>query len=148
MLSRWIFWILGLILLVVGVGGAAWFVANGWELPGTVAAVQESPSFADDVDGVVCFGYVDLEHGLRMLAPVRSGRVRELHVRENQEVLANAPLLSLEDRDAKLQLEEAQKAVEAAHVRADVAAKIPVHHEAKLAQQEAAVKSVESKLAS
>src|SRR5206468_3136269 len=44
-------------------------------------------------EGVVCFGTVDLEHGVTALYPLQPGRVAEVPVRENQAVAKGAELL-------------------------------------------------------
>ena len=86
--------LLGLSLLVGGVGGAGWVANHFWSTPSAVpgaASRQQSPSNPTDNDeeqGVVCKGYVDLEHGVRSLAPLRPGRVAAILVKETQHVEA------------------------------------------------------------
>ncbi len=104
--------------------------------------VGGEPSKADDgadAEGVVCTGYVDLEHGVRSLAPLRPGRVAEVFVQENQHVEAGAHLLRLEDEDAKRQVEEAESALESAEVQMEQSRKLAEQQRARLAQQQAAI---------
>lgn len=133
---------LGLVLLVVGVGGASWVVNRFW----TPSAADEAnrqrqpPStFDDDEEGVVCTGYVDLEHGIRSLAPLRPGRVAVVIAKENQHLDTGAPILRLEDKDAKYQVDEAASAATAAEIQLEEALKLEERQRARLAQQQAAL---------
>jgi HlyD family secretion protein len=142
----------GLVLLVVGGGGAGWVANHFWtpsptdeanrqrQLPGgrELPGGRASPS-TDEDEGVVCTGYVDLEHGVRSLAPLHPGRVAALIAKENEHVAAGAPLLRLEDRDAKYQRDEAESAVTAAQIQLADALKSEERQRARLAQQQAAV---------
>jgi multidrug resistance efflux pump len=131
---------LGIALLVVGVGGAGW-VANHWWSGSFHAssAGEESGQVEDVEEGVVCAGYVDLEHGIRSLAPVRPGRVAEVLAKETLHVEAGAPLLRLDDADARFQVDEAESALEAAEAQRDQALKLAEGHRARLAQQQASL---------
>lgn len=131
---------LGIALLVVGVGGSGW-VANHWWSPFSHATTPDTDTNAvDDVEqGVVCSGYVDLEHGVRSLAPVRPGRVAEVIAKETQHVSAGASLLRLEDDDAKFQVDEAEAALEAAQAQREQSLKLAERQRARLAQQQAAL---------
>src|SRR5581483_1928893 len=76
--------------------------------PGGVAqaAGPSLPTSDGDKKLAVCFGYADLEDGVISLNPSQPGRVAEVLVQENDEVAAGAPLLRLDDREARLRVEE------------------------------------------
>jgi multidrug resistance efflux pump len=137
--------ILGLVLLIVGVGGAGWVANHFWntppDTPGAASRQHTSSklSGSDEEQGVVCTGYVDLEHGIRSLAPLRPGRVAAILVKETQHVEAGTPILRLEDQDARFQLDGAESAVTAAQVQVDEAQKLEEQQRARLAQQQAAI---------
>src|SRR5947207_15914163 len=76
-------------------------------------------------EGVVCFGTVDLDHGVASLYPLQPGRVAKLLVRENQPVSAGTELLRLEDGVARSRLAEAEAAVALARLQVQQARKGP-----------------------
>jgi multidrug resistance efflux pump len=132
---KW-FLILGIILLLVGVGvGAAiHYPLSAVRYPPEKSADSEQPI----AEGVVCTGYVDLEHGIRSLAPLRPGRIVKILAKENQHAEAGAAILRLEDQDAAFQLEAAEAAVTMAEVQLEEALKLDEQQRARLAQQQAA----------
>jgi multidrug resistance efflux pump len=87
--------------------------------------------------GIVCFGTVDLEHGVASLRPLQPGRVAEVLVGESQHVRRGAVLLRLEDAASLSRLAEAQAAVELAKRQWDRAQKQPALHRIRIAQQQA-----------
>src|SRR6185437_3548297 len=132
--------ILGLILLLVGVGGAGWVANRFWNTSPSAPTEGGVSSRPDDAsEGVVCQGYVDLEHGVRSLAPLHPGRVVETIAHENQRVEAGASLLRLDDQDAKFQVDEAVSALEAAQAQLEQALKLVEKQRALIAQQRAAI---------
>jgi multidrug resistance efflux pump len=134
---------LGVVVVLAGVAGAVW-ATNRW---GTSAAAR--PDAADaEPEGVVCTGRVDLERGVRSLAPLRPGRVAEVLVREGQEVEAGAPLLRLEDREAQFQADEAEAALAAAEAQLEQARELPEQHQAQINRQQAAVEAAALRVAS
>ena len=140
--TKKLFLLLGLVLLLVGVGGAGW-VANHFWPPSSPTADeankrQTTPDTADE-EGVVCTGYVDLEHGIRSLTPLRPGRVATLVAKENQHIEAGAAILRLDDRDAKFQVNEAETAVSAAEIQLEDALKSEQRQRARRTQQQAAL---------
>lgn len=140
------FLVLGLALLLVGVGGAGWMANRFWGLAAHPADKTGSPHEVSDSsdgenEGVVCTGYVDLEHGVRSLAPLRPGRVAAVLAREHVHIEADTPILRLEDEDAKLQLEAAEANVTAAEIQLEEARKLDEQQRARLAQQQAAVEA-------
>jgi HlyD family secretion protein len=88
-------------------------------------------------EGIVCFGTVDLEHGVASLHPLQPGRVAEVLVAEGQQVARGAELLRLEDALARSRLAEAKAAVELARLQLQQAKKQPELHRRRLAQQQA-----------
>ena len=134
--------ILGLLILLVGVGGAGWVANHYWNTSPNAPADGGASSRSDDApEGVVCQGYVDLEHGVRSLAPLHPGRVAEVFARENQHVEAGTPLLRLEDQDAKFQVDEAAAGLEAAQAQLEQALKLAEQQAARIAQQQAAIEA-------
>ncbi|HEY7423586.1 MAG TPA: HlyD family efflux transporter periplasmic adaptor subunit [Gemmataceae bacterium] len=138
--TKWLLF-LGLALLLVGVGGAGW-VANHFWGPYAHTPSGSETSLADDAEeGVVCTGYVDLEHGVRSLAPIRPGRVAEILAKETQHVEPGMPLLRLEDVDAKFQVDEAESALAAAEVQLAQSSELAERQRARRAQQQAAIEA-------
>jgi HlyD family secretion protein len=132
--------LLGLLLLLASMGGAGWAANHLWSSHTQATAPSAAPSQVnDDKEGVVCIGYVDLEHGVRALAPLRPGRVAEVLAQENQQVEAGTPLLRLEDREAQFQVEEAEASVDAAEAQLEQARKLAEQQRSRIAQQEAAI---------
>jgi multidrug resistance efflux pump len=141
--TKWLL-ILGLVLLVVGVGGAGWVANHFWgpsaQAPDSANRQRELPGTTDDgEEGVVCTGYVDLEHGVRSLAPLRPGRIAAILVKETEHIEAGTAILRLEDEDAKFPVEEAESAVTAAEIQLEEALKLEEQQRARLAQQQAAI---------
>ena len=134
------FLILGIAILVVGVGGAGW-VANHFWGPSTHPSAPTAGESRTDggEEGVVCTGYVDLEHGVRSLAPLRPGRVAAIIAKETEHVEAGTAILRLEDQDVKFQLQAAAEAVTAAEIQLEEALKLTEQQRARLAQQQAAI---------
>ena len=93
------------------------------------------------MEGVVCTGYVDLEHGVRSLAPIRPGRVAEVLAKETQHVESGTPLLRLEDADAKFQVDEAESALAAAEAQLAQSLELAERQRARRAQQQAAIEA-------
>ena len=139
MTTKHIFQIVGLAALLAVLGGAGWAASHLWSSP--PSANGGASSRTDDEEGVVCKGYVDLEHGIRALAPLHSGRVVKIIAKENQRVESGEPLLRLDDTDARFQVVEAEAAVEAAQAQLDEALKQPERQRARIAQQQAAIEA-------
>ncbi len=140
--TKKLFLLLGLILLVVGVGGAGWVANHFWSPSPSAtdeASKRQTTLEATDEEGVVCTGYVDLEHGIRSLTPLRPGRVAELVAKENQHVEAGAAILRLEDRDARFQVDEAETAVTTAEIQLEDALQSERRQRARRTQQQAAL---------
>jgi multidrug resistance efflux pump len=134
----------------------------GWVVGGAAlvavlvgARLLNSPSRADypadktrpTGKGVVCFGQVDLEHGVTDLNPSVAGRVTVVEVRENQEVKAGTVLLRVDDYLARRRVREARADLEAARQRLAEALKLPRRQQVRLEQQRAAIEAVRQRLA-
>jgi HlyD family secretion protein len=128
-------------LIVLGVGAALVSAAIRFgrttAAPAAVAGQPPPTSAPREGEGVVCFGTVDLEHGVASLDPLQPGRVAEVLVREGQEVPKGAELLRLEDGTARLRLDEATAAVELVQLQLRQARKQPELHRIRVAQQQA-----------
>ncbi len=133
--------LLGVVILLVGVGGAGWVANRFWNTPSATTEGGESSRSDDESEAVVCQGYVDLEHGIRSLAPLHPGRVVEVLAHENQHVEAGTPLLRLDDQDVKFQVNEAEAALEAAQAELEQALQLAQQQQARLAQQRAAIEA-------
>ncbi|HZV04366.1 MAG TPA: HlyD family efflux transporter periplasmic adaptor subunit [Gemmataceae bacterium] len=136
--------ILAIAFLLAGVGGAGWMANHFWSKsshsPDAGSREGEPPDGYDSgKEGVVCTGYVDLEHGIRSLAPLRPGRVAAILANENEHVKAGTPILQLDDEDAKLLIEAAESAMTAAQIQVEEACKLEEQQRARLAQQQAAL---------
>jgi multidrug resistance efflux pump len=140
--------LLWLVLVVAGAGAlgfAALRVVRSRAGPVTApAAMPEAPGKGD---GVVCFGVVDLEHGLTSLYPLQPGRVAQVLVRENQAVPAGQTLLRLEDALARSRLDEADAAAKLARHSLQKARKLPEEHRKKVKEQQAILEAMRARLA-
>lgn len=139
--TKW-FLILAIALLLVGVGAAIRYPLSAVRPPSEGTAKGGGRTAEDGQpteEGVACIGYVDLEHGIRSLAPLRPGRVAEILAQETEHVEAGAPILRLEDQDAKFQVEAAEASLTAAEIQLEEARQAKERQRARLAQQQAAL---------
>lgn len=139
--TKWLL-ILGIVVLIAGVGAAIRYPLSATRYPAEMpesSGQQTADSAQRAAEGVVCTGYVDLEHGTRSLTPLLPGRIAEIVAKDNQHVEAGAVILRLEDDDAQFQVEEAETAVTLAEIDLLEANKGKEQHRARLAQQQAAV---------
>jgi multidrug resistance efflux pump len=133
----------GVVLTVSGLGTAGLISLPASEKQS--AAVSSLPS-APTAPGVVCFGFVDLEHGCTPLYPLQPGRVAQLLVRGNQKVKAGDPLLVLEDQTARYRVAEARAALAVAQAQLEQARQLPEQHKLRRAMQRAAVRAADNRL--
>jgi multidrug resistance efflux pump len=138
-----IYGLMGLALLCASAGGAALLV-NG---PRSAAHGSSEKAAAEPLPRVICFGHVDVEDGVASLYPLVSGRVVDVPVKENKPVKAGAVLIRLDDTLAKLRLKEAEADLVAAREQFEQAQKLNEQQRLKVAQQKAAIASIEQKLA-
>jgi multidrug resistance efflux pump len=99
-----------------------------------------------DRAGVVCIGFVDLEHGTTPLHPLTPGRVACVPAHDNNVVSAGTVLVALDDTLARLRVQEAQAALEAAQTQLDKARKLPAQQRLKLAQQDLTLEAMRYRL--
>ena len=131
----------GVRIAVLALLGALPLVLTGsirywsWEASGADPAGQTTPSR----DKEFCFGLVDYERGTLQLTPQQAGRVVKVLVKENDPVKAQAPILLLEDDQAKARVAQTAAAVESARVQLDEARKQDRRLQWRIAQQEAVV---------
>jgi HlyD family secretion protein len=117
-------------------------------LAATPAVTSPSPSSETapaDHEGVVCFGTVDLEHGVASLDPLQPGRVALVLVSENQHVDQGTELVRLDDATAQSRLAAANAAVKLAQLQLAQAREQPKVQESRIAQQEAMRKAMASR---
>jgi multidrug resistance efflux pump len=139
------------ILLVLAMSG---FLVSQHLLPPffsageAVAAAPHDPAAEEERKLVVCYGYADLDRGVVALHPSQAGRVEAVPVEENQEVAAGAVLLRLDDRTARLHVEEAKAVLDESLAKLSEAEKGPERHKADLARQQAAVEVARRRIAS
>ncbi len=126
-------------------------IIGGVRFAGIAAApTATSPSPSSETaptgpDGVVCFGTVDLEHGVASLDPLQPGRVIEVLVSENQHVSQGTELVRLDDAIARSRLAGADAAVKLAQLQLEQAREQPKLHQSRIAQQEAMRKAMASR---
>jgi multidrug resistance efflux pump len=140
------FLVVGLAVLAASMAGASWVLHS----PGLDSAApngSQSPSAGAHFEqSVVCFGHVDVEPGVTSLYPVQTGRVIEVLVREGAQVKPGAVLLRVDDRLARLRVQEAEADVKAAEAQLAQIRKLPEQHEAKVAQQKAVIEATQRRL--
>jgi multidrug resistance efflux pump len=95
------------------------------------------------VDEAVCEGHVDSPSGVTALYPTQPGRVVRVEVAENEHVEAGAPVLRVDDRQARLRQEEAAALLEVAQTQLELARTLKGSYGHKVRQQEAAVRAAE-----
>jgi multidrug resistance efflux pump len=134
-------WSLGIAALVIGAGWALHRLPAGG--PPAEQSVSEPPAATP---AVVCFGHVDLEHGVTPLFTAEPGRVIEVQVAEGDEVSAGAVLIRLDDRAALARLREAEASVEAARVRLAQAREQVQQHQAQVARLQAGIDALGHRL--
>jgi membrane fusion protein (multidrug efflux system) len=134
---RILFVFLGVVALTVSGTGAWWAVTDSPEPP-----AADDPPAAE----VLTFGHADVEPGVARLAPVQPGRVHTVSVTDNQPVKAGDELLRLDDEPARLRVREARADLAEAAKQLEAARKLPRQHQARLAQQRAAVEAARCRL--
>ena len=88
-------------VIVAAVGAALILAAVRFQRTAAAPAADVWPppaaTTSREGEGVVCFGTVDLEHGVAALTSIQPGRVTDVLVAENQQVSQGTELLRLED---------------------------------------------------
>jgi multidrug resistance efflux pump len=134
------FLIIGLFAFCASVGGAGWALKAS-----SLDGVPVDSNGAADAQ-VVGFGHVDVESGVVGLAPAQAGRIIAMDVRENQAVRAGDVLLRIDDREAKLRVQQAEGVLKAAEAQLDQAKELPRQHQVKLRMQDSAVQAARHRL--
>jgi multidrug resistance efflux pump len=140
-----VFWILGVVALVVSTAGAISTLHSRHEHDDR--AKPDGSASAKPALGVHAYGYVDVDPGVTPLYPTVAGRVVEVLVHENDKVKADTPLLRLDDRLAKQRLKEAEAALAVAEKQLAQARKLPQEHQRKIALQKNAIEAMKTRLA-
>ena len=139
-------------VLVVATGAALIFAAVWFRRTAASPTAEVKPprtaASSPQGEGIVCFGTVDLEHGVAALTSTQPGRVVEVLVEENQEVAGGTELVRLEDRAARSRLAEAETAVELARLQLGQAKTQPAIHRIRIAQQQAMRDAMHSRVQS
>jgi multidrug resistance efflux pump len=141
---RTLFWLLTAAILLVGLTG----VIGAFRLPSVkrlIGSERSDPGLLG-LQGVECLGRVDIEGGLLDLASVRPGRVVAVPVREGETVSAGAVLLRLDEQPARLQIQTARAAQEAAQVQVALAKETAQVHPSRVAGQEALAAAARSRV--
>jgi HlyD family secretion protein len=142
-------WWLFLLLLLIASTPAAGLLYS-YSSRGAPPTVGESHDHkktdSQEGDVAVCFGQVDLLHGVTALFPLQSGRVVEVLVEEGQSVAEGMPLLRLEDASARSRVAEAQATLEESQIRLKQAHKLPEQQDSRIGQQKDAVDAMRERL--
>ena len=134
--------LLAVAVVLVGLSGAAGVFRQPLALFGGGPQHPAQPV----LQGVECLGRVDVEGGLLELAPVRSGRVVAVSVREGEAVPAGAVLLRLDEQPARLLVQQARAAQQAAQTQVTLAEEAVRTHASRLATQEALARAARSRV--
>jgi multidrug resistance efflux pump len=105
-------WLIGLAVIVIGGLGAAKMLTLG---SGESARDKNSNGAVVPANGsyqVVCHGTVDVDGGIRNLAPTQPGEVSEIYVTEGQHVKDGDPILKVNDEPAKIAVAGHEAALE------------------------------------
>ena len=145
--GRRVLWVLALLLVAIGTpaAGLLFSYSSRGASPSTPNDTGKNESIAGTGE-VVCFGQVDLRHGVTALFPLQPGRVAEVPAREGQTVSEGTVLVRLEDGPAKSRLAEAQAALEEADLQREEARKGPEKQRSRVAQQKDAVEAMRRRL--
>jgi multidrug resistance efflux pump len=106
--------------------------------------VTEAP--APEAPAVVCFGHVDLEHGITSLYPVQPGRVEQVPAVEGKQASAGQVLLRLDRRPAEYAVRLARADLDAAQAQRDQAQKLIDQQAIKETEQQAVIDAVRFRL--
>lgn len=128
-------WIVGLVLLAGSIAGTGYLLyPNGGRTQSPADA--PAPSHASYVE---CFGHVDADGGIIALVPSQPGRVVAIPAREGQQLRQGDVIVKLDDRLARLRVQEAASAVEATQTQIELAKGLSQQHALKMEQQKAAI---------
>lgn len=138
-------WLVGCVLLVGSVAGAGWALRpQGSPSPGETIETARPTTVSGE--GVICTGYVDIEGGVTPLYPTQPGRVVEVLAHDEEEVAAGTVLFRVDDRQARLLVQQAETDVRAGELQLADARRLPRQHASKRHQQEQAIAAFEHRL--
>lgn len=134
-------WLLLLILLAASTpaAGLLFSYSSRGAPPATGEHNEQKTAGPNESENIVCFGQVDLRHGVTALFPLQPGRVTEVLVEEGQTVAEGAVLIRLEDGAARSRVAEAQALLDEAELRLKQSRKLPEQQRSRIAQQQDAV---------
>ncbi len=141
-------WLLLLVLLAASTPAAGLlfsYSSRGTPPSASDRNSEKTASSAED-KSIVCFGQVDLIHGVTALVPLQPGRVAEVLVEDGQTVAQGDVLIRLEDGPAKSRVAEAQAALGEAELRLKQTRKLPEQQRSRIAQQQDAVDAMQNRL--
>ncbi len=141
-------WLLLLVLLAASTPAAGLlfsYSSRGAPPAASERNLEKTASSPED-KGIVCFGQVDLIHGVTALLPLQPGRVAEVLVEEGRTVAQGEVLIRLEDAPAKSRVAEAQAALDEAELRLKQTSKLPEQQRSRIAQQQDAVDAMRDRL--
>ncbi len=141
-------WLLLLILLAASTPAAGLlFSYSSRGAPPALSEQNEAKATTStEGESIVCFGQVDLMHGVTALFPLQPGRVTEVLVEEGQTVDGGTVLIRLEDGAARIRVVEAQALLDEAELRLKKARKLPKEQASRIAQQQDAVDAMQERL--
>lgn len=140
--TLYVFVAFGLLVVVVVGLGSGWRLSNERASLSVAAAVKDFPV----PTLLVCYGQVDSRQGPLALQPARAGRVTHVLVKENQIVSPGSVLVQIDNRQAQLQLDEAELGVQAAQLQLAKAQDGLKQYRAKTGQMEAALEAARNKV--
>jgi HlyD family secretion protein len=136
-------WIMG-ILLLVGTAAGAGFVLNHNKPQETNLPAKPNSMETPPAQGIVCFGFGDVEQRVANLHPVQAGRVVEVAA-EGSTVKKDGMLLRLDDRLIEIEAERARADWEDAKDLLAQAQKLPARQNNLIEQQKQAIAIAQSK---
>lgn len=136
------FVILGIVLLVACFVGAKMVMdqSSANSAKNKAAAESNTPP-----DRILCLGHFDVENGVAGLYPKQFGDIVKLAA-ENAMVEKGDVLLQIDDKLARIKIQQAEAAVKAAEQQLAEAKQLPELHKLQAEQQQAAIKAVESEI--
>jgi multidrug resistance efflux pump len=133
-------------LLAVGSIVAASIIGTGWiHLGNSSGDNREAPPINSNF--IMGFGYVDTQNGIISLSPSQLGTITHVLVKENQEVKKNAVLLRVDNKLAKLKVDEAFPDLTAAQAQQAQAEAAPDQMKKGIDGQKASVEAAKFDLA-
>src|ERR1043165_2048088 len=136
--------IIGMLLLAGSVVGAKLLLEHTSPAAGGNGAKDDTNQLPTEV---VCWGHFDVENGVAGLYPKKPGDIVFVAA-ENSEVKEGNVLLQVNDKLARLKVDEARAAKRAAELRLDEAKLLKQQYALQLEGQEAVLRSVEHQIKS